>query len=252
MDIIDILIARKGGSGGGGGSTQKADWTTNTTVGNLPANTNLSGKTAMEIFKAMTVTYVLPKGKVSYSATDSYVEKGKNLNVTITVNSLQKGEANLAKIEYYINGSLVKTVNSPNIATTYSYKATISEDSSIKVRLIDSNDKGVDIGQKKYSFVYPYYYGAVDNNNVTVDSVSNLTKIIRPKETINKAFNSNFQTVVYAYPSVYGNLSSIINQNNYEVVSSFKKTTLNINTIKYNVYYLENVNVSNFKYTFKF
>ena len=104
----------------------------------------------------------------------------------------------------------------------------------------------------KYSFVYPYYYGAVDNDNVTVDSVSNLTKIIRPKETINKAFNSNFQTVVYAYPASYGNLTSIINQNNYEVVSSFKKTTLNINTIKYNVYYLENVNVSNFKYTFKF
>ena len=52
--------------------------------------------------------------------------------------------------------------------------------------------------------------------------------------------------------SILGNLSSIINQNNYEVVSSFKKTTLNINTIKYNVYYLENVNVSNFKYTFKF
>ena len=56
--------------------------------------------------------------------------------------------------------------------------------------------------------------------------------------------------VVFAYDSAFGDLKSIINQNNYEVLNNFTKTNITINGTVYNVYYLENVNLNNFKYSF--
>ena len=101
-----------------------------------------------------------------------------------------------------------------------------------------------------YKFVDPTYVGVVDNGNVDeTNIVANCEKLIRENTTLTKKVSPVFQTVVFA---TTGTLTSIINQNNYEVLSSFTKTVVSIGGENYNVYALENINVNNFAYTFKF
>ena len=101
-----------------------------------------------------------------------------------------------------------------------------------------------------YKFVDPTYVGVVDNGNVDeTNIVANCEKLIRENTTLTKKVSPVFQTVVFA---TTGTLKSIINQNNYEVLSSFTKSTVSIGGVNYNVYALEDVNVNNFAYTFKF
>ena len=101
-----------------------------------------------------------------------------------------------------------------------------------------------------YKFVDPTYIGVVDNGNVDeTNIVANCEKLIRENTTLTKKVSPVFQTVVFA---TTGTLTSIINQNNYEVLSSFTKTVVSIGGENYNVYALENINVNNFAYTFKF
>ena len=62
---------------------------------------------------------------------------------------------------------------------------------------------------------------------------------------------------LFAYPKVYGNITSIIDQNNFENIDSFNRSevtllTANGDSIVYNVYTATSKNsLSNFKYTFK-
>ena len=98
-------------------------------------------------------------------------------------------------------------------------------------------------------------YGFTKQNNcsVVITKETNITtlctKLIRENQPLTQKMTAAFQTIVFA---TTGTLTSIINQNNYEVLSSFAKSIVSIGGENYNVYALENVNVADFGYTFKF
>lgn len=104
-----------------------------------------------------------------------------------------------------------------------------------------------------YTFVSASYTGVTDTVPTTDTEITALTKSVRTKANLTQAFTtSGLQTIVYAYPSSFGNLTSIINQNNYEVLTNFALSNVTVNGVVYNVYSLSNVNLDNFKYTFKY
>ena len=49
---------------------------------------------------------------------------------------------------------------------------------------------------------------------------------------------ANNQKLAYAYPESFGNLASIKDQNNFEYLASFDKTTVQRDGVNYNVYIL--------------
>lgn len=102
-----------------------------------------------------------------------------------------------------------------------------------------------------YKFVDPIYTGVITNGTVIDEAIlTGLDKEITENKTIIKSMTSNFQTIVFA--SVLP-LVDLINANGFSVLSSAVKENLTLtNGTVFNVYKLENINVTGFKYTLKF
>jgi hypothetical protein len=108
-------------------------------------------------------------------------------------------------------------------------------------------------------FAAPTYYGVLAYSNVDETNIKTLTKVIRKKANhSNLNFNPTSQRYIYAYPTVYGDLNSIIDQNNFNVTSSFTKNVIlftlsDLSTESYNVYVSNNDTTQvNFNNSFNF
>ena len=244
------LISRGDPDSGDAGA--EGDWITNTKIGNLAAGTDVTGLTAIQIWKIATVAYENPTATVSYSQTNTLIENGQTFNLDITVSNVKKGTGEVSKIDLYKNGSLVESL--PYIAGTTSYSFTqiadVSTDTSIEVRVYDDADKYSKY-TKSYDFVNPYYYGCLDN--IPTDATG-MTKLVEAKgnKTITNTTSSDGQYITFMYDAAYGNLTSILDPSGFECMTGFTKIQLTIGGVQYNCYYstLKQV-ITNFKYTYK-
>ena len=55
-----------------------------------------------------------------------------------------------------------------------------------------------------------------------------MTKKIESKGNKSIAYTTNNERMVFAYPSSYGTIKSIIDPNNFDVTASFVRSTINI------------------------
>ena len=237
----------------------------------IPDGTKIPEKTLhMELFKKIFQkiihpTYIDPVLKVV--ADKVLVEKGVATDVTLTPTFTKNDAGNVNTVTVYKDNVQVDTqattsvspytLSGVNLTTEATYKYEVAYDEGA----VKKNNKGDDdrtgiieagtiFKEVKVKPVLATYVGVVDNGNVDeTNIVANCEKLIRENTTLVKKVSPVFQTVVFA---TTGTLTSIINQNNYEVLSSFTKTVVSIGGENYNVYALENINVSNFAYTFKF
>ena len=87
-----------------------------------------------------------------------------------------------------------------------------------------------------YTFVSPYYTGVSTTNTLTETDIKALTKKVETKgnKTINYTTTQSY--MVFAYPSSYGAISSIIDQNGFNVTDSFVRNTVTVNSVEYYVY----------------
>ncbi len=108
-------------------------------------------------------------------------------------------------------------------------------------------------------FTAPTYYGALANASVNETNIKTLTKVVRKQANhTNLNFNPSIQRYVYAYPTSYGNLVSIVDQNNFNVTASFTKTVVSFTLAdftseNYNIYVSNSdTTQTNFKLNFNF
>lgn len=104
-------------------------------------------------------------------------------------------------------------------------------------------------------FVNPSYFGVVDSNfTPTPEGIQGLSsgEIIKNSQTYNtSAFNQNAQKNCYAYPKVFGALTSITDGKN-EFINSYTRSELEVNGEMYYVYVLSEAStVSNYSLQFK-
>lgn len=104
-------------------------------------------------------------------------------------------------------------------------------------------------------FVNPSYFGVVDSNfTPTPEGIQGLSsgEIIKNSKTYNtSAFNQNAQKNCYAYPKVFGALTSITDGKN-EFINSYIRSELEVNGEMYYVYVLSEAStVSNYSLQFK-
>ena len=235
-----------------GDAGAEGDWITNTKIGNLEAGTDVTGLTAIQIWKIASVAYENPTASVSYSQTNTIIENGQTFNLDITVSNVKKGTGEVSKIDLYKGGALVESL--PYVAGTASYSFTqiadVSTDTSIEVRVYDDADKYSKY-TKSYDFVNPYYHGRLDN--IPTDETG-MTKLVEAKgnKTITNTTSSDGQYITFMYDAAYGNLTSILDPSGFECMTGFTKIQLTIGEVQYNCYYstLKQV-ITNFKYTYK-
>lgn len=103
------------------------------------------------------------------------------------------------------------------------------------------------IGDKKKC-----YYGVVANDFVTdSENIKQLSSVLQSSNNFTNIFSTSYQKILYAYPSEFGDISSIKDQNQFEIRGSFEKKTVIIDNIQYNVYILKDAStVDNYKIYF--
>lgn len=121
---------------------------------------------------------------------------------------------------------------------------------------VEATKEGVTkTGSVSAVFVNPSYFGVVESNfTPTSEGIQGLSsgEIIKDSKTYNtSAFNQNAQKNCYAYPKVFGALTSITDGKN-EFINSYTRSELEVNGEMYYVYVLSEAStVSNYSLQFK-
>lgn len=165
-------------------------------------------------------------------------EKNTKIEIETANVSIEKKSKDIKKIVLYKNNTEYEIIEddvdnggdfSFNLYETLSGK----EDVSYKIKIYDKEGTEVESNIQKYTFVYPYFYGVIDPETVAViidagnnpedddkteaasKAILDLTKAIRARGNNEFSFTTNGQRPVIAYPKDYGELKSIIDQNNF-------------------------------------
>lgn len=229
----------------------------------IPTGTDITTILKTLLQKVIHPTYVAPT--LSVKTNKNLLELGAETTIVVTPTFTQNNGGAITGYKLYRDDVLLEegTVLGSYTDTytptgTFNYKYEVSYDDGA----ILQNNTGADdeIGRilagtiekvsGNISVASPSYYGTVDALDEA--SICNATKVIRSKGDLTQKFTADNQAVFFAYPVSFGKLSSIINQNNYEVLSAFTEQTMTINTVDYYVYSLSNLYITDFGYTFKY
>lgn len=256
-DTSDLYIITDSKGGGGGGSASlTSDLTTNVEVGGIPKNkTYAEGTDIEDIIRDLLVKYIEPTVALAITPNKTVYKKGDTVSTLDIKATVTKNSNDIVDIKYYVDTTLVDTKDSstdPTLPTggafTYQYTTAITVDTTIKITV---NDGTKDVTKTvKIEFVSPYYYGASASSTVT--ATTGLTESAEKKGDKTVKYTANGEYIVFMYPSSYGNLTSILDQNSFENIQDFTLTTSTIDSVSYNIYTTNNVcYCTDFSYTFK-
>ena len=88
-------------------------------------------------------------------------------------------------------------------------------------------------------------------NTLTETEIIALTKKLETKGTKTVDYTTSQSYMVFAYPKSYGAISSVIDQNGFNVTDSFTQSTITIGTVEYYVY-CSNKTTGTFKMKFNY
>ena len=188
-------------------------------------------------------------------------EKGDTQNVTAIRVNVTKKSSNITKVEIFDGASSLGS-KTDGVANGGQFDFTVDVDvdtnKGFQAKVTDAAGKTTTANTGSFNFVYPYYYGTVANaaaaNEATIKA---LTKQIVTKGNKTFSYNLNNNCACFAYPASYGNLKSIKDPNNFEVLGTFTKKTVQITgrdgtPQTYNVYVNEASTASGFAFTFAY
>ena len=185
-------------------------------------------------------------------------EMGTTQTVTGATVRWTAGSQQVTKAEVLVGGSPIGEAQvSSGTSVAVTVRGSIRANKTFTARATDPT-KAYTGGNVTFTFVYPFYWGVVASGS-PVDSAAivGLTKSVTVKGSKTVSYTtSGVQQAVFAFPASYGDLKSIMDQNNFENIDTFTKSTVQVTGLdstpqQYHVY-VSNVNVQGFSYTFKF
>lgn len=216
----------------------------NVTMGSLKTSYPV-GTSLEEIIRDMLTEKIPPVTAMTLNPSTLLYDEVSGSIPTLTINAtITKKTNDVAKVEFYINNTLVHTVSS-GIASggsvPYIYNTVIDDDAEIKV--VTTDKEGLSSTAKKtITFIGNSYYGIVEPtlSDATEAIVKTLNKSLKnTKKFLYSGINCDYNKIVYAYPSELGKLTSIMDKvNNFNYTSSFQLSTKTIDGIEYYVYTL--------------
>jgi len=192
-------------------------------------------------------------------------EKGDtvtSINLTVTVTK----RSNLIDRIRFLQGMTVISdlqppSNTGSGSTVQNYTVPFSDNITFTVEVTDASGGGgptMVSANVTYSFVYPYYHGCGAPGR-TASQVAAMSKsIINSNANLNRSFTSlNGDVYYFAYPTSYGALTSILDENGFETFADWTLRTENItgldgNPVSYRIYESDNpVVAGSTNFTFK-
>ena len=247
------------------------DWTEPTTeavggieVGYVPPVDGISVK---EFLYNMTHPFVYPTISMQLETADGVFEK----NTSKTLSKIVLTSTDGTKVAFEENNPSifvagVQLTDPTDKVTTSVDKKTYTRELASPIVMNGTADKkvvakvelnGKEIStEKSYEFIYPFYAASLTgnivseyNNTLFVDS----NKILTKKSNQVVSYTHANKVMAFAYPSEYGALSKIVDQNGFDITGTFSATTFTYNSVSFRVYCTTTPNtLSGFSVTFKF
>lgn len=236
----------------GGTSSINDSIAVNIPVGGISSGTIIPSGTEVEsILRTMLVTYKAPGISLSLNPGTSLYKKGSSITPIEMVCSVTKNSNSIQNIIFSVNGTTVKTltesVNTGGVFK-YTYSLAIQSDSTFQVSATDGIQTSYD--SRTIKFIVPYYYGVSDTDTIT--SLEGMTELLHERGSQTVVCTSDNQYIFFIYDSTYPELTSILDDNGFENINSFRSQILSIDGTSYRVYISSTpVTCSNFEYTFK-
>lgn len=244
------------------------DQPTLTAHGGIPAGTTFDNKALAEILGDILYPYVPPvvSCTVTAPANGGTYEFGTNPTITSVRVGVTKKSKDITKIEIFntedISGPLATQADGIKDGGTFNYTISkvldkLTSNLRIRARITDTSGKTVTADSGAFYVIYPMWYGAIDKD-ATVDeaAVKNTTKLVQTKANRSLTFNSDNQRLMIAYPASYGQISSIMDPNGFNITDTFTRYMVSMrfgdDDIQYFVYVNEASTVNNFTVSVKY
>lgn len=234
---------------------------TTVAVGGIAKGTTFSNKKLVDIINEMLYPYVAfsISGFSTSPNNGGTFEQGQVINLTNTTTSINPGSENITKAEVYDGSAKLGEKTSDFTGNSFQIPITlsVSTNKSLKVEVTDAHGTKLSRNSGGFNFVYPFYYGSLTNGVYDEASVKGLTKVVQGKGNKTFRFTHSDMCCVIAYPASYGNLRTVIDQNNFDVTSGFVQhqvliTGLDDKPVNYYVYTNSPATLDNFGLTFNF
>lgn len=226
--------------------------------------------TIKEMFDKILYPYVAPvvSATVNTPANGGTFEIGVGTTVTkATVNVTKKARA-ITKVELFgsDDSGTALASKTDGVADGGSFvfdslnkelKTAALNGFKITAKVTDADSKVTQASTGIFYLVYPMYWGAADSATLNETQIKSLTKVVQTKANKSYNYTTNNQRMVFAYPASYGNLTKIIDANNFDVTDTFTKSTVNVTCadstqVQYNVYINQPSTNTGFKMTYNF
>ena len=234
VDFSGINWKNLSGSEGGDATEMEAESLTPSAVGGIPAGTDLNGLTSLEILTMMLYPYIKPTVSATGTPNGGTFEIGDNKTITNVRVVVGKKSKKITKVEVFDGITSLGLLDDATIQNggTFNFPVNIevaSVNKQLTANVTDEQGSEVTAKTGAFTFVYPYYVG-VCSDGVAIDEtlVKGLTKKIESKGAKTKAYTTNNERMVFAYPSSYGTIKSIIDPNNFDVTATFTSTTVSV------------------------
>ena len=228
-------------TGGGGDASITED------IATIAKDTTLT-----QLAKRMFVKEMAPT--TTFTASGSGVkEVGTSVIPTLTLVINSTGTGTPVSIAFYNGSTLLDTQDYVAGTNSYSYtmESAITSNATVKgvLNYKKSDDTAATVEKTaSYTFVMASYYGAVTTAPTDKAGIVALTKNVKNTKAQTATFNLSNQRSCYCYPASFGNLTSILDSNNFQYIGSYTKTTVAVDGVDYNVYTLTDpVTASGFK-----
>lgn len=216
------------------------------TDGLIETNKNEANNKFSEIDQAiLDLNYKQGSSIMSIAPSQLIYNNGETINGIMLNLNINNGTDNITSIKYYKNNVLVNT-KSTNILLDENYLDgnIITSNVEYYVELSDGKTS-FQSNKVNIEFIDNFYSGLIENNEVVTENlIKSLTGIKEHKSDKIQTYSPNNQKILFAYPSYYGNLSSIVDSENYDMIDGFTKSVINLTLnsvqVPYNVYVTNN------------
>lgn len=228
--------------------------TSNVSIGSItPGKIYPAGTDFQDILKDILTQYTPPAVTLTINPNAALYDIISDSVSQVAMNAVvTKKTSDVSKLEFFVNDTLVHTVdtnisNGGTFLYIYNPATPIRTDTKFKVVVTDIKN-GTSDSTKNIKFVAKSYYGIVDANigAPTESIVKTLTaKLKDTKNLTYDGITTDWGKVCYAYPTSFGNLTSIKDMiNNLNYTTEFTKTTLTVDGIDYVCYTQTNASAS--------
>ena len=232
-------------------------------VGGIEAGSTFDNVDHNTLFTQLLYPYIDPTiSNIVITPNTTILENGNRFNLTrlqFNIKTPSLSDTESIHYDFKMNGAKFHSLDTNNRTIDTAVNTSINANTSITVTVVDNiNNKQKDFTLINYKFIYPMYYGVLEeSDSLTQVLLKSKTKLLQDKGNKNIKFTSNNQKIMFAYPKSYGNLTSIYDANNFNIINTFTVQELNITaadskSVAYYVYINEASTVTDYNISFRF